>query len=185
MPIFQVNNIFTPEELEILKNEISQRPIEIDENLGRKHLGDLTNVFTPAMDKKLCDIAKDATVFPLKMVHALCTTYSAKYGQPNLPPHFDGDTNDLIINMQIDSNISWDLGLNTDIYSIEDNSAIVFNGNTEVHWRPHKEFKEDEYITMMFVRFYNEENPSDYSYLPMNQTDPIFDDARRVRDSII
>ena len=185
MSIHKVSNIFSAEELELLKNAIDQSTYEIDEVLGRKHMGDFTHVLTQEMSNKLNKIAKDSTDANLTRVHALSATYSGKYGKPNLPPHFDGDTNELIINMQIDSNTSWDLGLNTEVYTLEDNEALVFNANTEAHWRVHKEFKEDEYVTMLFVRFHDKENPSDYSYLPMNQMDPVFDDARRVRDSII
>ena len=37
---------------------------------------------------------------------------------------------------------------------------------------------------MIFIRFYNLEKRSDYSYLPMNQIDPIFDEVRALRDSL-
>ena len=178
MPIIQVNNIFTPEELEIITNTIFAGRHEIDSNLGRRHFrSSVLKNMTDEMIEKLYTIAKQASDLPLAMTNTQVTEYSIEYGEPNLPPHFDGDTNDLIINMQLESNTSWDLGLNTETYAIEDNSAVVFNGNTEVHWRPHKEFKEGEYVRMMFVRFYNKEKPSDYSYLPNNQTDDIFKSA--------
>ena len=186
MPIIQVNNIFTPEELEHIKNTIFADGIDLDETLGRRHFkASVMHVLTDEMMEKLYAIAKQASDLPLAMAHAQVTEYSSLYGQPNLPPHFDGDTNDLIINMQLESNTSWDIGLNTQTYTLEDNSAVVFNGNTEAHWRTHKKFEEGEYVRMMFVRFFNEEKPSDYSYLPMNQMDPIFDDARKLRDSLI
>jgi hypothetical protein len=186
MPIIQVNNIFTPEELELIKNTIFAGEIDIDETLGRRHFkASVMYALTDEMAEKLYAISKQASDLPLAMGHAQVTEYSAEYGQPNLPPHFDGDTHDLIINMQLESNTSWDIGLNTEVYSLEDNSAVVFNGNTETHWRPRKEFKEGEYVRMMFVRFYNEEKLSDYSYLPMHPMDPVFADSHKVRDSII
>jgi hypothetical protein len=86
--------------------------------------------------------------------------------------------------MQLEANTSWDLGLNTTTYTLEDNSALVFNANTEIHWRVKKDFKPGEYVRMMFVRFYNEENPSDYSHLNLTQTHDIFKDARELRDSL-
>lgn len=185
MSIIRAENIFSQEELSFIKNEIEKNDIEADINLGRKYMGMIHNLFSEEINNKMYAIAKEATDIPLKLEHAMVVEYSSEYGTPNLPPHFDGDTNDLIINMQLESNTSWDIGLNTETYAIKDNSAVVFNGNTEVHWRPRKSFKEGEYVRMMFVRFCKPENRSDYSYLPMNQTDNIFSDARKVRDSII
>jgi hypothetical protein len=186
MPIIKINNIFTTKELEIIKNTILNGEIEIDGNLGRKRLkSSVSNNMTDPMIKKLCAIAKQATNTPLKIDNAMVVEYNSKYGKPNLPPHFDGDTNDLIINMQLESNTSWDIGLNLEIYTLEDNSALVFNANTEIHWRTHKEFKEGEYVIMLFIRFYNLEKRSDYSYVPMNQIDPVFDEARALRDSLV
>jgi hypothetical protein len=90
----------------------------------------------------------------------------------------------LIINYQLESNTSWELGLDLQTYTLEDNSALVFNANTNVHWRTHKDFKEGEYVKMLFIRFYNSEVRSDYSYVPMNQTDKAFIEARALRDSL-
>jgi hypothetical protein len=182
--MLSVNNILTPEELTLIKNAIKEKPGEIDNTLGRYSMG-IHEYFTDAMKAKFNDIAKQASGIALKMHHGMSTTYSAEYGNPNLPPHFDGDTNDLIINMQLEANTEWPLGLNMDTYTLEDNSALVFNANTEIHWRVHKEFKEGEYVTMLFVRFFNEENPSDYSHLPMHPSDSVFDEVRKLRDSLI
>ena len=110
--------------------------------------------------------------------------YNSIYGKPNLRTHVDGDTNDLIINIQLDSNTVWDMGLNQKTYTLSDNSALVFNANKEIHWRVHKEFKEGEYVKMLFVRFCNPENMSDYSYLPHHPDDEMFKEAREFRDSL-
>jgi hypothetical protein len=186
MSIIKVDNILSPEELELIKTEIEKNEIEPDETLGRKYMGGIHHVFTPEIEEKLYAIASQATDTPLKMSHGMVVEYSAAYGKPNLPPHFDGDTNDLIINMQLESNTSWDLGLNLKTYSIEDNQALVFNANTEAHWRVHKDFQEGEYVRMMFVRFQNAEKPSDYSHLTKYwPTDEIFKDIRELRDSLI
>jgi hypothetical protein len=187
MSVIKVKNILTPEELKIIKTEIEKNEIEPGEKLGRKYMGSgIHHIFTSEMEEKLYSIAKQATDIPLSINHAIVVEYSSDYGKPNLPPHFDGDTNDLIINMQLEANTSWDLGLKLKTYSIKDNEAIVFNANTEAHWRVHKEFKPGEYVRMMFVRFYNSENPSDYSYLRRYEpTDEIFKDIRELRDSLI
>ena len=184
MNIVKIDNIFSLEQMRIINNAISILSEEIDSTLGRSCIWDIRNSFSQDIEDALENIVKNITGAPLTMDHAVCVKYSAKYGQPNLPPHFDGDTNDLIINMQLESNTSWDIGLNLETYTLKDNSAVIFNGNTEIHWRPHKEFKEGEYVKMLFIRFYNTENRSDYSYLPNYPSDPVFDKARAFRDSL-
>jgi hypothetical protein len=185
MSITKLNNIFSFAEIELIHDAISLHKIDIDSNLGRGWIGDIKNQLAQEVKNKIYRIISDISSAPLAMDHILYAEYSAKYGQPNLPPHFDGDTNDLIINMQLKSNTSWDIGLNLETHTLEDNSALVFNGNTEIHWRTHKKFKEGEYVKMLFMRFYNLEKRSNYSYLPNNQTDPVFDEARALRDSLV
>lgn len=185
MSILKVSNILAPDELELIKTEIEKNEIEADETLGRKYMGPIHHVFTPELEDKMYAIARQATDLPLTLKHAMVVEYSSEFGTPNLPPHFDGDINDLIINMQLEANTSWDIGLNTETYTVEDNSAVVFNGNAEAHWRPYKKFEEGEYVRMMFVRFYNEENPSDYSHLSQHwPSHDIFKEVREFRDSL-
>jgi hypothetical protein len=185
MSILKVENILTQEELALIKNAVEQNEIEPDETLGRKYMGGIHHAFTPEIEAKMYAIANQASEVPLSMTHGMVVEYSAEYGTPNLPPHFDGDTNDLIINMQLEANTSWDLGLNLETYSLEDNSALVFNANTEIHWRVNKDFKPGEYVRMMFVRFYDAENPSDYSHLSQHwPSHDIFKEIREFRDSL-
>lgn len=184
MGIARVDNIFSWDELQILNNIEAPHQPEVDDYLGRIYFGDIKSRLTQEMKDKLYKIVDDISDAPLVMDHALYVEYNAKYGRPNLPPHFDGDTNDLIINMQIASNTDWDLGLNLDIRKLADNSALVFNGNTEIHWRPHKEFQEGEYVKMLFIRFYNSAKRSDYSHLPNHPDSEIFKEVREFRDSL-
>lgn len=186
MSISLVKNIFSPEELNFIKNAINKNENEnrSDAILGRKFLGTLRDISTKEIIEKLCKIAEKETDFPLSIHGGVCFEYSKKYGEPNLPPHFDGDGNDLIINLQLSSNTVWEIGINLNVYEIEDNSALIFNPNKEIHWRTHKEFKDGEYVRMLFVRFYNAKNASDYSDLNLHQNDDIFKEIRKLRDSL-
>lgn len=183
MSIIKVDNILTPEELAWIKDKIEQNEIEADDTLGRKYMG--TIELTPSIEEKMYAIAKQSKDVSWAMVPAMVVEYSSEFGTPNLPPHFDGDTNDLIINMQLESNTAWYLGLNLETYLIQDNSALVFNANKEIHWRVNKDFKDGEYVRMMFVRFANKDNPSDYSHLSQHwPSHDIFKDVREFRDSL-
>jgi len=200
MSIHKINNIFSEEELKSIYEIIYNTHIPIlkdgsyipaadnfgtgvDSTLGRLQIGNLQGLSKQIKDK-LADIAHSLSDTALSMDHALYVEYSSKYGAPNLPPHFDYDTNDMIINFQLEANTSWDLGLGLETYSLENNSALIFNGNEHIHWRVHKKFNDGEYVRMIFFRFYNSEKRSDYSHLNYLQDDDVFKEVRDFRDSL-
>ena len=185
MSITIVDNILSKEDLEHIRSIILGSEHIIHQGLGRIEVLGIEDHLPIEIIEGLTDIARNVSGMPLKMDHAMAVEYSPLYGLPNLKPHLDGDTNDLIINMQLDSNTVWDIGLNLQRYTLNDNSALIFNANKEIHWRVHKEFKEGEYVRMLFVRFYNPENISDYSHLRYSQDHEIFKDARDFRDSLL
>lgn len=184
MSIMRIDNIFSQDEIDHINNVVSNSPTTIHDDLGRIQGGGAGQWLLPKTHTKLTDIAREFSGLPLKMDHAMTVEYSNLYGTPNLRTHLDGDTNDLIINIQLEANTVWTMGLNLETYNLNDNSALVFNANKEIHWRVHKEFKDGEYVRMMFVRFYNTENRSDYSYLPNHPDDEMFKEAREFRDSL-
>ena len=178
MSITRINNIFSKKEIDHIKKIISESPTIIDNELGRIQVRDLESLLLPETIEKLKEIGK-----PLEMGSAMSVEYSLLYGNPELNPHFDGDTNDLIVSIQLESNTVWDIGLNLETYKLEDNCALIFNANKEIHWRVLKHFKEGEYVRMMFVRFLNPENLSDYSHLAI-PNNPMLDETYRFRDSL-
>jgi hypothetical protein len=200
MNTIKIENIFSEEELNIFNKIISDIKMQtldseeylslndeicdIDPVLGRLSIGDLSKYFPEKIYNKINKIASKALGATTAVNSAGYALYSNKYGSPNLPPHFDGDTNDIIINFQLSSNTSWDLGLGLNTYKLESNSAIVFNGNTNIHWRPHKNFANGEYVEMIFFRFYNKSKRTNYSDVPMNQIDDVFKDVVNFRNSL-
>lgn len=187
MSIIKIENLFTQEELDVINEMIPTYKTSLDERLGRVRIGDINQCFSGDTMFRLEKIAKELTGLPLSIDHAMYVEYNNKYGEPNLPPHFDGDRCDLIINFQLDANTLWGIGLNTTVYNLENNSAVIFNGNTEIHWRPHKKFKEGEYVKMIFIRFSNSEKLSDYTHLAKINTpvNDIFKEASNMRDLLV
>jgi len=201
MSIQKFQNIFTKEDLGILNSKLDYSLIPIDQNknyinhkndsegkgihdeLGRLQFGGLKDLSSNIVDK-VTKIAKESFNKELQMIHAMAVEYSSLYGAPNLPVHYDYDTNDLIINFQLSSNTKWDIGIDTEIYELEDNSALVFNGNEHTHWRPRKTFKDNEFIKMIFFRFADPNNPSDYSHLDYVINHEIFAEINAFRDSL-
>jgi hypothetical protein len=183
MTAHKLNNIFSDEELQTIKKAVDAVPTIDDPNLGRvRNTIDLNHNDIIVKLEGLANSLVDQKLYFSSVSYA---HYSNLSGEPNLPPHFDSDTTDLIIDYQLEANISWDLGINTEVYPLEDNSAIVFNPNTNIHWRPHRRFEDGEYVKMLFFRFGNAGDISDYGHTDYSLDHPIFDDARRVRDSYL
>lgn len=194
-----MNNIFSDKELEFFNNKINKISIPVlddgsyiyDTDLPlsevniSKYLGRLqmTQGFIPLPDKlydKLDKLAADFFDLPYHLSNIVYVEYNAAYGTPKLPPHFDEDSNDLIINYQLSSNTSWEVGINLEKHALEDNSALFFNGNTNIHWRPVKEFKDGEYVKMMFFRFCKKTNPSVYPVLSDKVKNKMFDEIYKI-----
>jgi hypothetical protein len=194
--------IFTPPQVDLLnqivdnfnipKAEDGEYVSSLDNNgtgaceeLGRVQISDLSSRIPEELKDRVCKLVDTLSETKLSLKHSMYVEYNNKYGIPNLPPHFDKDDGDLIVNYQLISNTSWGVGIGLEVYRLEDNSAVIFNGNTDIHWRPHKEFKDKDYIRMIFFRFHNRENPSDYSKLPENQSDIAFSEAINLRERLI
>ncbi len=185
--VYKVPNFLLPEELE----EINR--ILTDENLWplrsekKEDLGLGRVIYTIQLPGKMQENIRKRTEAllgtSLPAISFSFAHYGKKYGQPNLPPHFDGDTNSVIIDYQYKSNTSWSLGVDTEVFEMQDNDALIFNPNEYPHWRPHKVFNEGEFVTMIFFRFADRAGKIDYSHLNLLQDNPIFYEANKARDA--
>lgn len=177
-----IENLFSAAELEEINTSIyNSKKIKGDPVLGRlKIMVDVSSNFRENIEYKASHLIKR----DMLLSKIMYVEYSNRSGQPNLPPHFDGDTNSLVFDYQLESNTSWDLGVDTKTYSLIDNSALIFNPNEHIHWRPHRGFKDGEYIKMLFFRFYNKHNEVDYTHKNYRPNHPIFKDVRDYRESL-
>ena len=175
----KIDNVFSDEEIQYLNNIINDiKEFEPDEELGRHKftIDKIGNEFAERLIKLVNN--------NLSLSSVTYVEYSNKFGKPNLPPHFDGDSSELILNYQLSSNTVWDLGLNTSIYKLEDNSAILFDPNKNIHWRPIKDFKDGEYVKMIFFRFCDQSNQLDNSHLRYSLGDIIYKEVREFRERL-
>ena len=182
MSVYKFNDVFTDKELELLESSLNGQIEDGGDHLGRVQL--LMDTPTEIIEKLSLLIKEIAGESYVDMHGGICVEYSKEYGTPELPPHFDGDTTDLIVDFQLSSNTSWPLGVNLSLYNLEDNSAVVFNPNTNIHWRPIKEFKDGEFVRLMFFRCRLSDKVVDYSDRRLSQDHPIFDEVRAFRDSL-
>jgi hypothetical protein len=178
--VYEVSDFLLPEELEIIELTMKDREMEKEDPILGRVLYKL-----PLPDKMLEDIQQRVETLvgrKLDFIGHIFAEYESKYGQPNLPPHFDGDTNSLIVDYQYKGNTCWGLGVDTTVFEMEDNKAIIFNPNEHPHWRPRKVFEDGEFLTMIFFRFPDNSGKTDYSHMRISQDDEIFAEVCKVRD---
>lgn len=179
-----IKNVLSQEEADILKDAIANCPTkDIQEIYGRRMYRDLAwkqkNTFLETITEKVVEL----TGKPYGLYGFVVAEYTGEAGKPNLPPHFDGDQTDLIMTYQVSSNKQWGVGVDLDVYHLEDNDGVIFHPNESIHWRPHTEFKDEEYVMVMFVRF-RLPVETDYRHMRFSQDHPIFSEVMAFRDSL-
>ena len=75
--------------------------------------------------------------------------YNLEYGFPNLRPHLDDQGCQVVFDYQIESNKKWDLVVEGESIGLNDNDAVVFEGEKDAHWRNPVFFKPNEYVSML------------------------------------
>jgi hypothetical protein len=171
---FVLKNIFSDEQIEYIKDAIfrqsSGREIvnlempyssdisdkeanKIYSALGRLDVQQIQ--FKPSIiktiEKKLNDLNKNKK-FYIGSKDIIVSKYSGEYGVPALAEHKDGGISSVIVDYQLESNISWNISANGKEYEVSDNEALVFDPVLMSHSRPKKEFTYDQYVTMIYFR---------------------------------
>lgn len=74
---------------------------------------------------------------------------------PILSPHFDSTFEEprFTFDIQLKSNISWPIVVEHRPFILNDNEALTFSGTGQIHWRTYREFKDDDFIDMIFCHF--------------------------------
>lgn len=178
--VYKIENFLSPEELAAIDNILTNEDMwaqrsdrKVDKNLGRVMytISLPENIRKNIIQRAEAIFGKKLDGFGINFVD-----YDGKYGTPNLVPHFDGDNNSVIIDYQYKSNTSWGLAVNTTVFEMNDNDALIFNPNEYPHWRPHKKFEEGEFVTMIFIRFPSPE--TDYTHMNFVEESDGFQEAK-------
>jgi hypothetical protein len=169
-------NIFTNDEVEIinniindliLKNEIIKMSDQIEFkpeakkqyiylNQGRK---DMYNIIFPEnIIKKITNIANIVKPIGRSKVFLSDIQYTEYVGNlnqtPSLGVHFDGGgQSDLLLDYQLSSTLTWGIGIEEEVYELEDNDLLVLTPVSKIHYRPIKNFKKDDVLKMIFFKF--------------------------------
>jgi hypothetical protein len=151
-----VNNIFSDNEIQILKNlRIVTKITAVSKKWPGREVRPLPNInlLPEEVVNKLVSIASYHYGKPLKLYAVAFGRYSKEYGVPKLGPHIDEVPSQFTLDYQLDGNIDWPLNIEGSEYMLNNNSALIFEGEVVLHWRPHREFKDNEFLDMMWFQF--------------------------------
>jgi len=170
-----LKNVFTTEEVNNIKDQINHmvmsKSVEMEDqihfipepmvqysylNQGRRDTYEIQ--FPDTIVDKITKIANE--LLPegdpeVKLTSVQYTEYSGDMqGNPSLGIHFDGGKEcDMILDYQLDSNISWGIGIDEYVYTLSDNELILLNPVTKIHYRPTRKFDKGEILRMIFFKF--------------------------------
>lgn len=179
-----IKNLLSQEEINLIQDTIAKSPPpEKQERYGRymHHYAEWhkPTTFDDTILKKVIEL----TGKPYRLYGYVVCDYTAAAGKPNLPPHFDGDQTDLVMTYQLPSNKKWGVGVDCNVYDLEENDGVIFHPNESIHWRPHAKFEDGEFVRVLLIRF-RLPTETDYSHLRFSQDDPIFSEVLAFKDSL-
>ena len=149
-----LKDVFNEEQIVYLKTLYSSdSKINLCEERGRADI-----YLGPEVREDIKDIIESYFDDSFYLYHITFSEYSLKHGIPNLPPHQDPKDHitALTFDYQIESNINWPICADGICHDLQDNQAMVFDPKNMIHFRPELEFKEDDYVRILF--FYVRQN---------------------------
>jgi len=164
MPII-VENVFSELQILELKSLINTSGFVVDRKLNRSVSGIMAENglredkrYRPlssemnARLKSICDEHLSTTAIP---TYFLAAKYSPIYGgTPNLPPHLDDNACTYTIDYQLSSSVDWGIMINGEEYVLKDNSAVLYDGENELHWREDFLSRNPmDFVQMVFFHF--------------------------------
>jgi len=131
-------------------------------NLGRLDINDLP--MPSYIIDKVTKIARDNCQIDVDIERLISVTYaeySLKYGQPKLEVHKDrnpakGTEEEVsggagvVLTYQLESNVSWQVGSNKELYTIPDNGIFMLYPWQDYHWRTIRDWKEKDFVKVLF-----------------------------------
>jgi len=146
-----IENVFSETEIDYFKLMVKQKEIlklvYIRPDTGRLAIN-LTSI-KPEIIARIQGIIKNIYGKDYEIKDVGFNRYKLEYGLPNLIPHVDNNKAQVVFNYQLESNKKWGLVIEGDPIILNDNDAVVFEGEKDVHWRNPVHFKSNEYISML------------------------------------
>lgn len=163
-----IKDIFTPEQYKHIYDSVnSVFPKELtpdvpSDAIGYKNEGQIgyfsyTKGFNDEIYKRIVQVAEEATGIKVYDPRVHFARYTPKTGYPpTLLPHNDMGVKNpcLTFSIQLDSSFDWELCAYDTCDTISKNEAMLFSGSHQIHWRPVKEFGQEDYFDIMVCQLH-------------------------------
>jgi hypothetical protein len=171
-----IENVFSKTEIDYLKDIVKEKETiklyNIRPDTGRLAI-DL-GLIKPEIIAKVQGIIQNIYGKDYKIKDVGFQRYKLEYGFPNLRPHVDDQQCQVVFDYQVESNKKWDVVVEGNSIGLNDNDAVVFEGEIDVHWRNPVHFKLNEYVSMINFNAVNRDHWSNFT-----KTDPISPEKRQ------
>lgn len=149
-------NIFSDQDISDIYNVINNAKEEstfvVKQYRQKAYFVDLPNHIV----EKIISFVKNIYPYELNLKEISFATYKKIDGvDPILSPHFDTTFEEprFTFDIQLKSNISWPIVVEGREFTLNDNEALTFFGTSQIHWRTYREFKDTDFIDMIFCHF--------------------------------
>lgn len=116
------------------------------------------NLLSNEVKEILQNIVLSNYIKPLKLYAVAFGRYSKEFGIPKLGPHIDEVPSQFTLDYQLDGNIEWPLNIEGEEYLLKNNNALIFEGESVLHWRPKRNFVDGEFLDLMWFQFIEDDH---------------------------
>jgi hypothetical protein len=145
------NNFFNTEEINIISKYIEQcennNKGKIYRQTGRKLIG--LEGLDISIINKVESYVKNVYNKNLTVKDIGFMRFKKEYGLPKLLPHKDDYACEVVFDYQFKTNKKWNLVIEGNKVSLNDNDAVCFEGENEAHWREKTIFDDNEFVEMI------------------------------------
>jgi hypothetical protein len=149
-------NIFTQDEIDLIYNTIdlnsSERTTQVKIYGQKVWFVDLPQKIKNRVTEQMKIIHNEN----LKLEEISFARYSKEYSEiPALTPHYDNMFTHprVTLDVQLRGNIDWPIVVEDYAMTLGDNMAAAFSGTHQIHWRKPIEFKDEDFVEMLFCHF--------------------------------
>lgn len=171
-----IENIFSEIEINYLKAIIKEKEslklYTIRPDTGRIFIS--LSYLKPEIIDKVEEIIKNIYGKDYKVKDIGFQRYKLEYGSPNLKPHVDDGNCEIVFDYQIEANKKWDVVVNGNPVGLNDNDAVIFEGEKDAHWRNSTTFNSNEYVSMINFNAVGSDHWSNFT-----EIDPIGAERRK------
>jgi hypothetical protein len=172
-----IENVFSKIEIDYLKDIIKEKEslklYTLRPDTGRIAISLM--YLKPEIIDKVEKIIKNSYGKDYKIKDVGFQRYKLEYGHPNLKPHLDNGNCEVVFDYQIEANKKWDVVVNGNSVGLNDNDAVIFEGEKDAHWRKPTRFSPNEYVSMINFNAVSSNHWSNFT-----EVDPIPPTARKL-----